>query len=282
MTRAAPVATSIPAPPPCVVALASRDRVRTILRHTFSRRHASLYLVRTRRELAAAFHRRLVDAAIIDLAAPTEDTVAALALAREFPSAPFLGMTPLRASDTSLAARAAAADFADIVVEHVDDAVLRQLVEEQAFTRRFAQALHEPPPVLQLESRIQRQAWEVLVSHGGRPILTDVIALALGVSREHLSRAFSVAGAPNIKRVIDLVRLIAAAELAKNPGYDVGDVADVLGFASSSHLSTAAIRIAGTRPTSLARLRAVDIIERFARDRSRSRRPAPEPGRPRG
>lgn len=262
---------TVPLVPPCVVALANRDRARTALRHAFPRRLASLHIVRSRRDFVAAFHRRLVDAAIVDLASPTEDIVSALTLAREFPSTPFVGMTPLRPSDTSLAARAAAADFADLVVEQVDDSVFRQIVEEQAFTRRFARALAEPPDALQLNSRMQRQAWAVLVAHGGRPILTEVISLALGVSREHLSRAFSADGAPNIKRVIDLVRLIAAAELAKNPGYDVGDVADVLGFASSSHLSTAAIRIAGTRPTSLARLRAVDIIERFSRDRSRSR-----------
>jgi AraC-like DNA-binding protein len=266
-----------PTVPTCVIALVTRDRARAALRLAFPRRVAALHLVRTRRELAAAFRRHLVDAAIVDLASPTEDTVAALDLAREFPSAPFIGLTPLRPSDTSLVARAAGADFSDVVVEHVDDSVLRHLVEDQGFTRRFSRALQDPPESLLLTSRLQRQAWGAVVAHGGRPIVTDVIAQALGVSREHLSRVFSVEGAPNIKRVIDLVRLIAAAELAKNPGYDIGDVAGVLGFASSSHLSTAAIRIAGTRPTSLARLRAVDLIERFVKDRSRSRNAAPRP-----
>ena len=65
--------------------------------------------------------------------------------------------------------------------------------------------------------------------------------------------------------------LMAAAELAKNPGYDVADVARVLEYASSSHLSTTSQRIAGTRPASLARLRAVDLIERFLKGRARSR-----------
>ena len=91
------------------------------------------------------------------------------------------------------------------------------------------------------------------------------------MTREHLSRTFSAHGAPNLKRVIDLVRLLAAAELAKNPGYDVGDVARVLEFASSSHLSTTAQRVVGTRPASLARLRSVDLIDRFAHGRTRSR-----------
>ena len=48
-----------------------------------------------------------------------------------------------------------------------------------------------------------------------------------------------------------------------NPGYDVRDVAHVLSFASSSHLSSTAQRIAGTRPASLSRLRTIDLIDRF-------------------
>ena len=92
------------------------------------------------------------------------------------------------------------------------------------------------------------------------------------MTREHLSRSFSSAGAPNLKRVIDLVRLLAAAELSKNPGYDVRDVARVLGFASASHLSSTAQRVVGTKPASLSRLRAIDLFERFGQGRGRSRR----------
>jgi len=86
-----------------------------------------------------------------------------------------------------------------------------------------------------------------------------------------LSRAFASGNAPNVKRVIDLVRLVAAAELAKNPGYDIRDVAVVLRFASASHLSTTAQRVVGMRPTSLARLRAIDLVERFIMGRGKSR-----------
>jgi hypothetical protein len=48
-------------------------------------------------------------------------------------------------------------------------------------------------------------------------------------------------------------------------------VARVLEYASSSHLSTTSQRIAGTKPASLARLRAVDLIDRFVKGRTRSR-----------
>ena len=119
--------------------------------------------------------------------------------------------------------------------------------------------------------RDQRSAWRSIVGWGGRPVRTQLLADSLGVTREHLSRTFAADGAPNLKRVIDLVRLIAAAELAKNPGYDVRDVAEVLDFASSSHLSSTAQRIVGTKPASLARLRAVDLVERFTKGHGRSR-----------
>jgi hypothetical protein len=45
----------------------------------------------------------------------------------------------------------------------------------------------------------------------------------------------------------------------------------VLNFASPSHLSATAQRIAGTKPASLARLRTVDLIDRFVRGHGRSR-----------
>ena len=91
------------------------------------------------------------------------------------------------------------------------------------------------------------------------------------VSREHLSRQFGAGGAPNLKRLIDLVRMIGAAELAKNSGLDVRDIARILGFASSSHLAVTAQRVLGTRPASLSRLRTIDLIERFTQGRTRSR-----------
>lgn len=254
-----------------VVVLTARDRARAIVKDAFPRRRTRLTLARSAREFERAFRTGLVDAAVVDLSGPAEEVMRAVELAREFPSAPFFALTPLRAVDAALAARAVAYDFADVLVEGVDDHILREIVSPRAFTTRFAQALAVPPDSLHLDTPLRLESWRVLVSHAGRPIHTNVVAAELGVTREHLSRAFGAAGAPNLKRVIDLVRLAAAAELSKNPGYDVGDVARVLGFASSSHLSTTSQRIVGIRPSSLARLRTVDLIERFVHGRMRSR-----------
>ena len=241
------------------------------MRAAFPRRRARLVMTRTAEELDAAFRVSLVDAAVVDLAGAHEDTWRAAALAREFSSVPFFGLTALRAAESPALAQCAALDFADVLIESVDDGVARELVLRHAFSTRFAAALANPPETLGLDSPLQRAAWRCVVAWSGRPVRTQLVADAIGVTREHLSRTFAAAGAPNLKRVIDLVRLISAAELAKNPGYDVRDVAAVLDFASSSHLSSTAQRVVGMKPASLARLRAVDLVERFTKGHGRSR-----------
>jgi AraC-like DNA-binding protein len=263
--------TTANAPAPLIVLHSLRERARTLMRAAFPRRRARLVLARSAEELEAIFRTALVDAAIVDLTAAQDESWRAAALAREFPSVPFYALTGLRAAESPMLAQCAALDFADVLIEAIDDAVCRELVLRQAFSTRFAAALREPPSSLSLDTPLQRAAWACIVAWGGRPVRTQLLADSLGVTREHLSRTFSADGAPNLKRVIDLVRLIAAAELAKNPGYDVRDVAEVLDFASSSHLSSTAQRIVGTKPASLARLRAVDLVERFTKGHGRSR-----------
>jgi AraC-like DNA-binding protein len=258
-------------PLPVVVLHTTRDRARSLMRAAFPRRRARLLLARTPAELEASFRAELVDAAIVDLAAAGDDTWRAAGLAIEFPSVPFFGLIALRAVETPALAQCVTLDFADVLVESVDDAVCRDVVLRSGFSARFASALHDPPPALALDTPLQQAAWRGIVAWAGRPVRTQLLAGALGVTREHLSRTFAADESPNLKRVIDLVRLIAAAELAKNPGYDVRDVAAVLDFASSSHLSSTAQRVVGTKPASLARLRAVDLVDRFTRGHRRSR-----------
>jgi AraC-like DNA-binding protein len=256
---------------PHVLALASRDRARDLLKRAFPRRRGKLTMARTVAEFAAAFKKSLVDAVIVDFAHPTEEVWKGAALARDYPSVPFFALTPLRVSDTAALARCVDGDFADVLVEGMDDGAVRELVMPQSFTARFGEALNDAHLSLGLDNRIQERAWRAIVAQGGRTVRTETIAAELHVTREHLSRSFAAAGSPNLKRIIDLVRLIAAAELAKNPGYDVTEVARVLEFASPSHLTSTAQRIVGTRSTSLARLRTGDLMERFRQGRGRSR-----------
>ncbi|HEY6220299.1 MAG TPA: AraC family transcriptional regulator, partial [Gemmatimonadaceae bacterium] len=223
-----------------IVALVRRDRSRSVLRAAFPRRKARLVFARGAEDLATLLRTTLVDSAVIDLTSPTEDTWRAVSFAADHPSAAFFAIAPLRAGDAPPIAECATRDFAGALVEGVDDLAIRDMVLRAAFSSRFERALAVQPPALRLDSPLQRRAWEQVVAHAGRPVRTAVLASVLEVTREHLSRSFAAKGSPNLKRVIDLVRLIAAAELAKNPGLDLRDVASVLEFASPSHLSTTA------------------------------------------
>jgi AraC-like DNA-binding protein len=259
---------------PSIVIFAQHDRTRVMVRSLFPRRRKHLILTRTATAFEHAFRETLVDAAIVDVGsapAADEESWRVARLASEFPSVPFFGLLPLRASDTAALAQCVACDFFDVLVEGVDDSVARELVSRESFTARFARALRDPPHALSLSSPLQQATWRNVVATAGRGVRTDLLANGLRVTREHLSRTFAADGGPNLKRVIDLVRLLAAAELAKNPGYDVRDVAKVLGFASASHLSTTSQRIVGTKSASLTRLRSVDLIDRFTRGHGRSR-----------
>ena len=263
-----------------ILVYAQRDRARAMVRALFPRRKHHVILTRTSAAFELAFRQGLIDAAVIDVSAGSangsggsggEETWRVARMATDFPSVPFFGLLSLRASDASALTHCASCEFSDVLIEGVDDAVAREMVSRASFSTRFARALHDPPAALSLSSPLQLATWRSVVASAGQGVRTDSLARLLRVTREHLSRTFAADGGPNLKRVIDLVRLLAAAELAKNPGYDVRDVANVLGFASPSHLSTTSQRIVGTKSASLSRLRTVDLIERFARGHGRSR-----------
>lgn len=273
----------------------SRERARAFVRAAFPKRKWKVVMVRYIAEFRDAFRTILIDAALVDVGSATAATSAGgeipgssmssmssmsagaddswkiASLAHEFPSAPFFGITPLRATDAPAIARCASLEMCDVLVDGLDESVARDLVAPRTFSARFVAALSDPPQSLGLKTEMQLATWRGILAGSGRPVRTAALAREVGVSREHLSRNFSAPGAPNLKRVIDLVRMIGAAELAKNPGLDVRDVAKILGFASSSHLAVTAKRVLGTRPDSLSRLRTVDLIERFTQGRTRSR-----------
>jgi len=276
---------------PTLLVYVPRERARAFVRSAFPKRKWKVVGARDANEFRETFRTILVDAALIDIGSPSgssgagdgslstgssngsqgDDTWKISSLAHEFPSAPFFGITPLRASDAPAVARAASLEFCDILADGIDESVARDIVAPRTYSARFTAALQVPPASLGLRTEMQLATWRSILGSAGRPIRTATLAREVRVSREHLSRHFSTPGAPNLKRVIDLVRMIGAAELAKNPGLDIRDVARILGFASSSHLAVTAQRVLGTRPASLSRLRTVDLIDRFTQGRTRSR-----------
>ncbi|HWG35925.1 MAG TPA: AraC family transcriptional regulator [Gemmatimonadaceae bacterium] len=256
---------------PCILVYAGRERSRAFVRAAFPRRRCHTVLVRNLEEFEAAIRRELIDAVVVDLAAQGDAHWTLAARAVDFPSTPFFGLLPFRTTDAEAVAHAAALGFADVLCEQIDEASARDIIAPLSYSSRFARALSDAPDSLGFTSETQRKTWRAIVHHAGRPVTTTTLAAVMGVTREHLSRNFARDRGANLKRVIDLVRLISAAELSKNPGYDVRDVAAVLGFASSSHLAVTTQRIASTRPASLSGLRTIDLVDRFVQGRTRSR-----------
>ena len=247
-----------------VAAYAPREHTRARIRASLARVHRRGLVARTERDFANAFRTQFVNTALVEITAD-DDGHGPAELAREYPSVPFLALTPFRPVDAPAIARCAELDFADVLADGTDDGVLGHALLAHGFSMHFAAALDMPPEPLSLTSPLQRSAWRAIVAHAGRPVGSVEIASALGVTREHLSRSFSAGGGPSLKRVMDFVRLLAAGELAKNPGYDLAAVARLTGFASAAKLSAAVTRLVGARASALTALRAADLLERFLR-----------------
>ena len=219
--------------------------------------------------LRRALSTRLVDAVVMAPGSMPKDELAALR--RDYPALPLIIYGSFRPDDGPVL-RAAAGTLTAVVVEGVDDAVLGDLVLRHSLTARRRRGLAAAPRLLSLEDELQRRAWLLAVERVAAPWRTEALARALRVSREHLSRQFGAGGAPNLKRVIDLCRVVTAAQLLANPGYAVADAARLLGFASPSHLGGTARRVAGVGARELQGLTPGDLLTRFVRlGRTRSR-----------
>ena len=245
-----------------VVAYAPREHTRARVRATLARVHRRGLVARTERDFANAFHTHFVNTALVEVTAD-DDGHGPAELAREYPSVPFLALTPFRPVDAPALAKCAELDFADVLADGTDDGLLEHALLAHGFSTRFAAALDTPPEPL--ASPLQCAAWRAIVAHAGQPVGSVEIAKTLGITREHLSRSFSASGVPSLKRVMDFVRLLAAGELAKNPGYDLAAVARLTGFASAAKLSAAVMRLVHAQATALTALRSADLLERFLR-----------------
>ncbi len=211
---------------------------------------------------------RLVDAVVLDVKAAPEE---ALRLAGRFRRIPVHAFSAFRADDGRLLAACQAAGVAGILIEGVDNAVVGEWVAGRTAQVARREALHDAPRLLRLTERLQLAAWEAALATLGAPLRTADLARLLRVSREHLSREFGAGGAPNLKRVLDLVRVACAADLLANPGYTVRAVVRILDYASAGHLAAAARRVGGATATELRTLGVRGVLGRFVRGRTRSR-----------
>jgi AraC-like DNA-binding protein len=212
---------------------------------------------------------RLVDAVVINPLPALPPAVRELRASH--PDLPIIAYAAFRPDDGALLAACRDASLAALAVEGVDDSVVGDLVSRHTMTAARRRAMAEAPRVLRLAEPLQRRTWDHLLGAVEKPVRTDSLARQLQVSREHLSRQFGAGGAPNLKRVIDLTRIAAAAQLLRNPGMSAAVVVRVLHFASASHLSATARRIAGTGTAQLGALGPRGVLAAFVRGNTRSR-----------
>jgi AraC-like DNA-binding protein len=242
-----------------------RDAVRRGVRHRAVKVIACRGWLRLHKIMAES----LVDAVVIDLRGSRPSDVRGWT--RLYPGVPVFGFSTLRPDDGSLVAEHLENGVAEVLVGGVDDSVLGEVVASRTVTSSIRRELKDAPGLLRLAEPVQLRVWDEVLERVDQSIRTESIADALEVSREHLSREFAAGGAPNLKRVIDLGRLVVAAALLSNPGYRVGVVAGILGYSTASHLSMCSTRIAGVRPGQLAELLPRGVLNRFRRGRTRSR-----------
>ena len=230
---------------------------------------ARVVTCRSPRRSGGCSRRRLVDAIVL---APTAALLPELAeLRRRLPGLPVVAYAPFRPDDGELLLACRRHAVATVAVEGVDDPVVGEMVVRSSITAERRRALAEAPRMLRLTEPLQRAAWELLLQEVERPVRTTDLARRLRVSREHLSRQFGAGGAPNLKRVIDLTRIACAAQLLANPGYSIPTVVRVLHFASASHLSGTARRIANVPTSGLGGLGPRGVLAAFVRGNTRSR-----------
>jgi AraC-like DNA-binding protein len=251
-----------------VAALVGSRTVRVALRRSLPRGAGTLVTCRTEGALRRALRSRLIEAMVVEPRAVPLPRLRALV--EEYPAIPLFVAAAFRPDDGELLAGCARAGMA-VLVEGVDDAVSGELVARASTQAVRRRALGEAPRLLRLRTPLQREVWELLIGLPDRPLRTGDLARRIGVTREHLSRQFAVEAAPNLKRVIDLTRVAAAAQLLANPGHTAADVAAILRFASASHLNRTSRRIAGAGTRRLADLGPRGVLEAFARGKTRSR-----------
>ncbi len=220
-------------------------------------------------QLARVLGSRLVDAVVFS---PTRTPLAEIASLRSaFPQVPWVAFAPFRPDDGSLLLACYSGHVALVLIDGVDNAVAGDLVVRHSAAAERAGELSDAVRMLRLAEPLQRAVWSYLLDRVDQTVRTGEIARSLGCSREHLSRQFGAGGAPNLKRVIDLTRIACAASLLRNPGYDVAAVARILHFATASHLSATARRIAGVPTRGLAALGTRGVLLSFVRGKTRSR-----------
>lgn len=212
----------------------------------------------------------LLEAVIVDVRSQPD---LAFDLRDRYPRIPIWAYSAFRPDDGRLLAACQRGGLRGVLVDGIDDPGAGEVVARRSAGSERRALLTDAPDRLRLTEPLQRRAWEEVLQRVGEPSRTKDIAVALGVTREHLSREFQAGGAPNLKRVMDMAKIACAAHLLANPGYGIADVTRVLRFTSSSHLARCSRRLVEELPGALAGIGVRGVLDRFVSGGTRSRRP---------
>ncbi len=252
-----------------IAALLDRPSATIALRRTTPRLLATVRSCRT-----AARFRRLIEADLVDAAVVGVRAAQILdltAFAQRFPSLPVLIYGAIRSDQATVIREFYERGAVAVLVEGVDDPVVGELVVRNGYLARRRAELSELPRRLRLTEPLQRQALDRLLGRVGVPASTMALARGMGVSREHLSRQFAAGGAPNLKRVIDLLQVLTARDLLGNPGHSATSVVRLLGFADESHLRAVVKRVVRLSFREYRRMTTPELLRRFVARSARSR-----------
>lgn len=200
--------------------------------------------------MEAALASSLVDAIIVDLLPGSAAALGWRAIEHATSHAPIpaVGFVASRSLEPALLERLHAHGVSTILVDGVDDAMLRVLLQPVLLSTQFTQRAD----VLLAAHHCGATAeavWAIGVSHVGRLTSVSAVARQLGMSREHLARSLHASGAPGPKQLLELVRLLVVhSQLSE--GVSVARAAARLGYSSVSHLARSAKAATGVTPRS--------------------------------
>ncbi len=245
-------------------------RVRDALRRGVRGTHSRLVSCRTVDRVERTLQTELVNAVVLDVRGGLSQA-AAIDLIEAYPRVPMFAFSAFGPEDGRLVTFSLAAGFRGILLDGIDEPIAAEFITARSAASERRALLADAPRRLRLSEPVQLAAWEYVLARVEQATRTGEVAARLGVTREHLSREFAAGGAPNLKRVIDLVRTACAAHLLANPGYTVAAVSRILHFCSPSHLATCARRTAGAAPSRLGELGSRGVLDRFLKGRTHSR-----------
>ena len=254
---------------PVVAALLDSPGSLAVLRRALPPSHAKVRGCRSGAALISLVGDELVDAVVLGV--KSQQSLPLAAFRRRFATVPVVVYGAFRAEDGRLLLELERLGVAAVAVEGVDDPVVGERVVQSGSTAVRRETLAHLPRLLRLTEPVQRRAFELLVGSAGRPPSTTAIARKLKLSREHLSRQFGAGGAPNLKRVVDLLRLLGVRQVMGDGVTPAAAAASLYGFSSASHLRASIRRTFCLDLESFVGAAQSDLVRRFIQNGARSR-----------